>query len=131
MAICKSCGVEQAGFMSDLCGKCLGTQSSAAPASNAAQAAAVVENPLSEGDYTSMIGQALIWLSLASAVICVFAFGRVEIPSVSEYSSPEKVWNASTVIACITVGLNGAFFGFLLSKVGSVLKHLEKLRSSN
>lgn len=130
MAICKSCGVEQAGFMSDLCGKCI--EAPPKPATRApAQAAETLagDGALTEGDYTSMIGQGIIWLSIASAAICAFLFGQVEIPD-GLYST-KKVWNTTLVGLYVASGLNGVFFGFLLSKIGSVLKRLDGLKGNH
>ena len=78
----------------------------------------------SEGDTASFIGNAIIWLSLVGAAICVFAFGRIEVPT-GLYGT-ETRWNSLLITIFITGGLNGAFFGYLLAKVGSVLKKLEQ-----
>lgn len=129
MAICKSCGVEQTGFMSDLCSKCIEASPKVA-ARAPAQAAETLarDGELTEGDYTSIIGQGIIWLSIVSAAICAFVFGQVEVPD-GLYST-KKVWNATLVGLYVAPGLNGVFFGFLLSKIGSVLKRLDSLKDS-
>jgi len=77
-----------------------------------------------EGDYASVIGNSVIWFSLISAAVCVFAFGRVEMPG--RYGiTTENHWNIILVSIYMGAGLNGAFFGYLLAKVGSILKRLE------
>lgn len=81
----------------------------------------------SEGDTASFIGNAIMWLSLISAAICVFALGRVEVPD-GLYSTATR-WNSLLITIFIASGLNGAFFGYLLAKVGSVLKRLESSRA--
>lgn len=130
MAICKSCGVEQAGFMSDLCSKCIeAPPRPVTPAQSHATEATAGDGALTtEGDYAALIGQAIIWLSIVGAAICIFLFGQYELPD-GPYST-KKVWNATLIGFYVASGLNGVFFGFLLSKIGSVLKHLERLRES-
>lgn len=103
--------------MSDLCQKCIDR-------SGAAQYRAAP--PMSEGRLASGIGVAIMWTSVAAALVCIFAFGRIEIPY-GTYGT-KRVWSPAVVITCIGLGVNGVFFGFLLSKVGSALQHLEKLR---
>lgn len=78
----------------------------------------------SEGSTASLIGDMIIVLSAISAVVCIMAFGRVEVPN-GLYSTQTQ-WSPLLVSVYIAAGLNGMFFGYLLSKVGSVLKHLEK-----
>lgn len=130
MAICKSCGVEQAGFMSDLCGKCIeAPPKPVTPAQAQATEASAGDGALTtEGDYAALIGQAIIWLSIVGAAICIFLFGQYELPD-GPYST-KKVWNTTLIGFYVASGLNGVFFGFLLSKIGSVLKHLERLKES-
>ncbi len=71
----------------------------------------------SEGVIASNIGNGIIWLSLISAALCVFFLAR---------TGPEgKDWNGLLVSIYVASGLNGAFFGYLLAKVGSVLRRLE------
>lgn len=72
------------------------------------------------------LGRVLIWLSIVSSIVCVSVYGRARVPG-GLYGS-EIVWSSTLVMAFIAAGLNGVLFGFLLSKVGSVLKHLEQLR---
>ena len=117
--------------MSDLCGKCIEAppkpvthaqaQATEAPAGDGALT--------TEGDYAALIGQAIIWLSIVGAAICIFLFGQYELPD-GPYST-KKVWNTTLIGFYVASGLNGVFFGFLLSKIGSVLKHLEWLRESH
>lgn len=126
MAICKSCGVEQAGFMSDLCSKCIDAPPK--PATHATHAPAGDGALTTEGDYAALIGQAIIWLSIVGAAICIFLFGQYELPD-GPYST-KKVWNTTLIGFYVASGLNGVFFGFLLSKIGSVLKHLERFKES-
>lgn len=78
----------------------------------------------SEGISASVIGNAIIWLSLIGATICVFAFGRVEVPD-GLYGTTTR-WNSVLITIVIASGLNGIFLGYLLAKVGSVLKKLER-----
>jgi hypothetical protein len=67
-------------------------------------------------------------LSFIGAAICVFSFGRIEVPS-GMYST-ETQWSPLLVSVYIAGGLNGMFFGYLLSKVGSVLRRLEKMQEN-
>lgn len=131
MAICKTCGIEQAGFMSELCGKCLAALPPGGSMPKVAQPAAglATESPMSEGDYTSIIGKAIIWLSIAASGICLFVFGRVQVPA-GLYGT-ETVWSTALVMSVIAAGIDGIFFGFLLTKVGSVLRHLEQQRKGD
>ena len=39
-------------------------------------------------------------------------------------------WNVTIIAICISSGLSGAFFGYALAKIGSVLKHLEVIRGN-
>ncbi len=128
MAICKSCDVEQAGFMSDLCGKCIEAPPKPVTPAQATEATAGDGALTTEGDYAALIGQAIIWLSIVGAAICIFLFGQYELPD-GPYST-KKVWNTTLIGFYVASGLNGVFFGFLLSKIGSVLKHLERLKES-
>lgn len=130
MAICKSCGMERAGLMSDMCGKCVDApNTSVASAAVAPTSTVAPEEVLSEGEYTSMIGQAIIWLSLAGAAICIFMFGKIEVAE-GLYST-KTIWSSSLITAYAVAGVNGAFFGFLLSKVGSVLVRLDQLKKKD
>jgi len=81
----------------------------------------------SEGDTASFIGNAIIWLSLISAVICIFALGRTEVSN-GFYNTTQ--WNSLLITMFIAGGLNGVLFGYLLAKVGSVLKRLERAQKS-
>ncbi len=130
MAICKSCGMEQAGLMSDLCGKCMDTPNNSVASASASPTSTVAPEWVpSEGEYTSMIGQAIIWLSLAGAVICILMFGKIEVAQ-GLYST-KTIWSSSLITAYAVAGVNGAFFGFLLSKVGSVLVRLDQLKNKD
>ncbi|WP_298581277.1 hypothetical protein [uncultured Luteimonas sp.] len=85
-----------------------------------------VDDPTSqEGETAKLIGTVILWLSVIAGIMTAFFFGRVTVPK-GPYST-EEVWNSTIVIFCIAAGLNGAFFGYLLSKVGSVLIRLQKL----
>lgn len=93
--------------------------------------AAVIASPQrasSEGSVASAIGDAIMVLSFIGAAICVFSFGRIEVPS-GMYST-ETQWSPLLVSVYIAGGLNGMFFGYLLSKVGSVLRRLEKMQEN-
>lgn len=130
MAICKSCGTERAGLMSDLCGRCIDTPNTPAASTVAPpKSTSAPEEMLSEGEYTAMIGQAIIWLSLIGAAACIFMFGRIEI-SEGLYST-KTAWSSSLVTMYAVAGVNGAFFGFLLSKIGSVLSRLDQLKNKD
>ena len=130
MAICKSCGKEKAGLMSDLCGKCIGTQdTSTANVVAVSNPTSTPEEALSEGEYTAMIGQAIIWLSLIGAALCIFMFGRIQV-SEGLYST-KTIWSSTLVATYAVAGVNGAFFGFLLSKIGSVLIRLDQLKNKD
>lgn len=86
----------------------------------------LLEGCSSEGDVAKIIGTLIIYLSIISAAICIFAFGKIEIQD-SLYST-RTVWSPTLIGIFVAGGINGAFFGYLLSKVGSVLKHLEAIR---
>lgn len=74
----------------------------------------------------SSIGNAVIWLSLIASIVCVFTLGRITIPD-GLYGT-KQIWSSTLVAAFLAAGLNGAFFGYALAKIGSVLKHLESIR---
>jgi hypothetical protein len=79
-----------------------------------------------EGSATGTLGTVLIVLSIVSTCICVMAFGRIRIPS-GLYGT-QTVWSSTLVMAYVAAGLNGVLLGFVLQKVGSILRHLEQLR---
>lgn len=92
-------------------------------------AAALPQTAQSEGSNASTIGEIIIVLSAISAIVCIMAFGRVEVPN-GLYSTKTQ-WSLLLVSVYVAGGLNGMFFGYLLAKVGSVLKHLEKAQESH
>ena len=133
MSTCITCGSAKAAFLSNECNPCMDLRvkrkmPSQVPSGGQEEAVRTAAQAPSEGSTASNIGNALIWLSLVAAVVCIFVYGRVEIPD-GIYNTRE-VWSPLIVLACIASGLNGAFFGYLLSKVGSVLRHLENLQRS-
>ena len=84
---------------------------------------AATSGRMSEGNFVSMVGTVIIVASVIAASVCILVFGRVQVPY-GPYESRTE-WS-STLVACFAAaGINGAFFGFLLDKVGSVLCHLE------
>lgn len=125
MAICKACGVKQARAMSDLCSDCM--QAHQPLRKDGLASASEASDPLSEGSMTSAIGTAIIWVSIAATIACIFIFGRVEISNLDGLYGSQTVWSSTLVASFVAAGLNGVFFGFLLNKVGSVLSHLEQL----
>lgn len=126
MAICKVCGARQAGVMSDLCSSCI--ENHEPLRRDGLASASQASDPLSEGSMTSAIGTAIIWVSIAGAIACIFTLGRVEIPNVDGLYGSQTVWSSTLVASFVAAGLNGVFFGFLLNKLGSVLRHLEDIR---
>lgn len=120
MATCKNCGLRQARAMSDFCNECVGLMAPRVPDTS--------QNPGSafstEGNATATLGTVLIVLSIVSTYVCIMAFGRVP---AGLYSTRES-WNSTLVMAYIAAGLNGVLIGFVVNKVGSVLKHLEQLQ---
>ena len=126
MATCTRCNKEKASMFSDLCSGCINDPEALKPATSVREPGQLTEHHsvASEGGTASMIGNAITWLSLAAAILCIFMFGRVEVPS-GMYSSKTQ-WNAALISIFAGAGVNGMFFGYLLSKVGSVLSHLER-----
>ncbi len=126
MAKCRMCG-DVAGFAMELCDSCQRSQAHA-ESERAARAVRteLADAKLEEGETAARIGNVIIWLSLFGSLICVFGFGRV-----SGAYGEKAVWNGVLVTMFIAAGLNGAFFGYLLSKVGSILIRLQKLTDSN
>jgi hypothetical protein len=80
------------------------------------------QKSLSEGERVTLIGNVIIGLSVACAIIGMLVYGRVEIAT--SYTIQTQ-WVFAVIVYCLWGGLNGAFFGYLLSKVGRVLQHLE------
>lgn len=128
MGICKACGVRQAGLMSDLCSNCMDAQQPVRK--DGLSSASAAADPLSEGGMTSAIGKAIIWVSIAAAITCIFTLGRVEIPNTDGLYGSHTIWSSTLVASFVAAGLNGVFFGFLLDKIGSVLARLEKIGHS-
>ena len=74
----------------------------------------------SEGTIARNVGNALIFGSLIGALVCVLMLAR---------TGPDGAgWNGLLVSIYVASGINGAFFGYLLAKVGSVLKRLEAMQ---
>lgn len=73
-------------------------------------AAAASEVPDSEGRNAKFLGRALGWVTVVGAVVCVVGSGF------------DPFW----MLLALGGTLNGLFFGYLLSKVGSILLHLER-----
>ena len=124
MAMCTQCCLRPARAMLDVCEQCASEVSPAASGSVTAQDMASAFSW--EADITVMLGKVLIWLSIMSSVICAFVYGRVRVPD-GLYGA-DTVWSSTLVMVFIAAGLNGVLFGFLLQKVGSILRHLEMLR---
>ena len=120
MALCKQCGIRQAGAMSDVCSKCVGQIAPRVPDTSHSSGSAFS----SEGHATATLGTVLIVLSIVSTYVCIMAFGRVP---VGLYST-RPAWNTTVVMTYVAAGLNGVLMGFVVNKVGSVLKHLEHLQ---
>jgi hypothetical protein len=86
-------------------------------------------SPSTESVTASFIGNAVIWLNLLSAIACIVAFGRVTVPD-SLYGSTQQ-WSPTLVVFIAAAGLNGMFFGYMLSKIGSILRRLEDIGPGN
>lgn len=128
MATCNVCGKAKAAFLSSMCNACMDNKERSGvnfAASSTSSGGAVAAS--SEGSTASFIGNAVIWLSFIASVICVIAFGRVEIPN-GPYSTQIQ-WSTLLVSVYVAAGLNGMFFGYLLAKVGSVLSRLDSGRN--
>ncbi len=76
----------------------------------------------SEGRTAAFIGNAVIALSFFGSLICLGAFGKVSVQS-GPFEATE-VWGPVLVSIYVAAGVNGALFGYLLAKVGSILTHL-------
>src|SRR5690554_4794143 len=77
---------------------------------------------LKEGMRAKTIGIIVIVFSIVSTAICVVAFGQIKVPN-SLYGS-HTVWSVSLIVVYITSGIGGVLFGYLITKVGSVLVYL-------
>jgi hypothetical protein len=125
MATCQMCGGKTRGLLTEICEACAALRKSDALVASTTPEPALVASH-SEGSTAKLVGNVVIWLSLASSVVCILVFGRVSVPDGS-YATKE-VWSWLLVTAFVAAGANGVFFGYLLSKVGSVLLRLEQLR---
>lgn len=94
---------------------------------NSSQDTPVEELEGSEGATVIIIGNTLIAISILISVISVFVLGKGKVDT--GYLTISK-WQPAVVFYCIIGGFNGVFCGFLLSKVGRILSHLEALRRS-
>lgn len=72
-----------------------------------------------ESFFCHQIGGLIILLSIASTIIFIIAFGKV--PTMYGYDD----WSFFNIVVGVAMGLNGCFFGYLLQKIGSVLKYHE------
>src|SRR5690606_14984088 len=83
MAICSACGEAEASFPMSMCAACLATNRSPSLVGQPPRASHDISGPLGasdEGTIASLIGNTIIWLSLIGSIICVIAFGRIEVP---------------------------------------------------
>lgn len=142
MAICITCGENKTAFLSKECNPCMDkrfhkslkkNETEIVPQSNpkldnSIQTTASHFEITTEGGTVTVIGNVIIWLSFTSSIISIFIFGKVE--NDTGYIVTSK-WLVGIVVYCILAGLNGVLFGYLLSKVGKILSHLEALRSTN
>ncbi|WP_428821151.1 hypothetical protein [Microbulbifer sp. MCCC 1A16149] len=142
MTICITCGERKAAILSKECNPCMDVRlrksfdkSETDPQSTSHsvtrsedQKIAESSESWNEGSSVSNVGNVIIWLSIASAIACIFIFGRIEVGT--GYSASYR-WIPGIVISCVVGGLNGVFFGYLLAKLGRVLSHVEALRASS
>ena len=122
MAMCTQCGLRKAAVTSGFCSECVSEM--AARGTRTGQQA--VSALLTEGSATGTLGTVLIVLSIVSTCFCMMTYGRIQIPD-GLYGT-QTVWSSTLVMAYVAAGLNGVLLGFLLQKVGSILRHLEALR---
>lgn len=84
---------------------------------------------MSESDSCGMVGNIILICSIVLGVIYIFAFGRIETSHYSEYAGVVKdtAWSFSQIIIGISIGLSGLVWWYIFQKIGSILRHLEKL----
>lgn len=76
-----------------------------------------------ESSKVTVVGYGIMLLSLVLAGIGIGFFSKV--PSQS-YSYVE-VWSAVSIFYFVGAGISGIIFGYVITKIGSILAHLEKL----
>lgn len=139
MAVCTKCKIRDSAMFMAFCNECLRAPVDYTEDSHTEGDSIARDQPdrlqsrqdsqmVSEGRMVSKIGTAIIWLSLIASVICVLAFARVE----ADYGAYGKKVELNSFLVSIyaAAGLNGMFFGYLLSKVGSILTILERRNAS-
>ena len=85
-----------------------------------------------ESETVKAIGSIVIWVSIITAAICCYAFGKMQVDSSAAYGLSmgyyKDVPNWPAIVAFIASGLSGVLLGYLFLKVGSVLRHLEEAK---
>ena len=84
---------------------------------------------MSESDSCGMVGNIILIISIVVGVIYIFVFGKVETVRYSEYAGVLKdtVWSFAQIVMGVAIALNGLLWWYIFQKIGSILRHLEKL----
>lgn len=84
---------------------------------------------ISESDNCGMVGNIILIFSIVVGVIYIFAFGKVETVRYSEYAGVLKytAWSFAQIVMGVAIALNGLLWWYIFQKIGSILRHLEKL----
>lgn len=83
----------------------------------------------SESGMVAIVGNMVIVLSIICAIAGIFFLGKTEVDAGIYYSDTRTEWSLAVIFACIATGISGCVFGYLIKKLGSVLRHLEVLNS--
>jgi len=100
-----------------------------APVQEKADGATQAYEPVSEGGIARVVGGLIIAVNVIGAITCIFTLAKYksydpEFPSDALFAKTH--FNPGLVIAFIAWGLNGVTFGYLIMKIGSILRHLER-----
>lgn len=79
-----------------------------------------------ESEICNFVGLAIMAIGLVTGLILILVFGRIEV--VSTYRV-EKIWSTPIIITGVGAILNGLILGYLFQKIGSILSHLENIKS--
>lgn len=72
-----------------------------------------------ESEMCNLIGGLVMLISVIAGIAFILAFGKVP----RSYYGEE--WSVIMILTGIGIGLQGVFFGYLLQKIGSILRYHE------
>lgn len=78
-----------------------------------------------------IVGNIILIFCIVIAVVYIVVFGQVETIRYSQYSGTikESNWSFFQILMGISIAISGAIWRYLFQKIGSILRHLEELKS--